>query len=402
MAETEGITELIERYVRELMLMGCIRSPAVERAFRSVERHKLLERFYFQPSREVEPEGDQLQIYEVDPQHPDLEVLKLVYTDNALVTHRDEEGRPTSSTSQPALVAMMLEELELKPGMRVLEIGAGTGYNAALMAEIVQNPKLITTIDIQEDVVLQTRRLLERAGYGEIRVIWRDGALGAPEGAPYERIVATVGCPDISWRWVEQLSAEGLMLIPLQHGALHCDPLVKLRKVSNDRVKGKVVGWSGFMLIQGELGVEPLWSPIDWYWNYKDQEPERSYPLFPDFKGQMDRSSYEAGERAWWDFHYFLGLCDRRTYMGASSFGLFDPQSQGVVALTLEGIKLWGDESLYHELTRIYERWVELGRPRLTDWQVELFPIKKAPEASPDREIWEIERTNSRQLVWLA
>jgi len=404
MSEGPSAKILIERYVRELKSKGAICSRAVERAFRKVERHKLLEGFYTWPCKDVEVGRDRPQLCEVDPKHPSLEALKRIYADEALVTRLDGEGRPSSSTSQPSLVASMLEELALEPGMRVLEIGAGTGYNAALMAELIEDPKLVTTIDIQEDVVRQTRRLLERAGYGEIRVLCRDGAQGAPEDAPYERIIATVGCPDISWRWVEQLSADGRMLIPLQHGGPHCDPLVKLRKLSNERVQGRVVGWSGFMPIQGELQAEPIWSPIDWHWNYQDREPERSYALFPEFEGQLPRTGPEAKEPTWWDFHYFLALCDRRAYVGAGSFGLFDPQSQTVVAVTAEGIKLWGDEALYSDLKRIYTRWKQLGSPRLTDWQVELVP-KGASQGQPysgeEDGVWVIERIVSWQRVWL-
>jgi len=394
MGEEVSPSVWIERYVRELKSKGAIRSRAVERAFRKVERHRLLEGFYVWPE-DAPRELTQARFIEMPLRsgERDPRVLQRIYSDEALVTRLDEEGRPSSSTSQPSLVALMLEELALEPGMRVLEIGTGTGYNAALMAEIVEDPKLITTIDIQEDVVRQTRRLLERAGYGEIRVLCRDGAQGAPEGAPYERVIATVGCPDLSWRWVEQLSTEGRMLIPLQHGGPHCHPLVKLYKLSNEHVRGRVVGWSGFMPIQGELQAEPIWSPIDWHWDAKDREPERSYPPFPECEGP-----------AWWDFHYFLALCDRRAYMGASGFGLFDPESQAIVAVTAEGIKLWGDEALYEDLRRIYKRWEELDRPRLTDWQVELVPkgISQGSLGSGEEDgVWAIERVVSWQRVWL-
>lgn len=100
----------------------------------------------------------------------------------------------------------MLELLDLAPGLNVLEIGAGTGYNAALMAELVGDQHLVVTLDVLEDVVEQTRRLLARAGYPEIAVLWRDGVQGAAERAPFDRIVATVGRSDLSPRWAEQLA----------------------------------------------------------------------------------------------------------------------------------------------------------------------------------------------------
>jgi SAM-dependent methyltransferase len=92
-----------------------------------------------------------------------------------------------------SLVATMLELLGLAEGMTVLEIGAGTGYNAALMAEIVGGQHLVVTVGVRDDVVAQTRRLLAGAGYPGIRVLLRDGFEGVPERAPFDRIVATVG-----------------------------------------------------------------------------------------------------------------------------------------------------------------------------------------------------------------
>lgn len=118
---------------------------------------------------------------------------------------------PASSTTQPSLVADMLELLELTRGVRVLEVGAGTGYNAALLAELVGDQRLVITVDVAEDVMAQTRRLLAGAGYPGITVLCRDGFDGVPERAPFDRIVATVGCADISPHWAEQLASENLL-----------------------------------------------------------------------------------------------------------------------------------------------------------------------------------------------
>lgn len=142
----------------------------MEAAFRTVERHRLVETFYYR--------GEQGRVtIRHDPERPRREDLEVIYADTALAT-RHVDGMPASSSSAPSLVAEMLELLDLREGMKVLEIGAGTGYNAALMAEIVGDQRLITTVDNQQDVVDQTRRLLGRAGYGKIRVLARDGFLG--------------------------------------------------------------------------------------------------------------------------------------------------------------------------------------------------------------------------------
>lgn len=122
--------------VDDLKEQYCITTPAVEQAFLSVPRHVFL------------------------PGVP----LDKVYADRSIITRRDAEGRPTSSSSQPAIMAIMLEQLDLKPGQRVLEIGAGTGFNAALIASIVGPGGVVVTIDIQPDLVEGARQSLDRAG----------------------------------------------------------------------------------------------------------------------------------------------------------------------------------------------------------------------------------------------
>ena len=264
-----GVVEgLIGSYVDDLVARGQVRTAGVERALRAVGRHWFVERFWA-GGRE----------YDCDVEAGDglAEALGVVYSDEALITRRDDEGKPTSSASQPSVVAMMLEALDLEPGMRVLEIGAGTGYNAALMAEMVGDAGLVTTIDIDADVVAQTRRLLARAGYGGIRVIEGDGALGDAESGPFDRIVATVGCSDVSWAWVDQLRPDGLLLLPLDYGGSH--PLVKLRAVEPGRLSGFIVGWTGFMRIQGDMAQAAPWPSR--FPDFGGRPPDEVRPLFP-------------------------------------------------------------------------------------------------------------------------
>ncbi|MFJ2951505.1 protein-L-isoaspartate O-methyltransferase [Streptomyces sp. NPDC087226] len=92
----------------------------------------------------------------------------------------------------PSGVAMMLEQLGAQPGDNVLEIGAGTGYHAALLAELVGRGRG-TTVDIDPDVALHARATLNATGYDRVTVIERDGLLSAPEKAPYDKTIATVG-----------------------------------------------------------------------------------------------------------------------------------------------------------------------------------------------------------------
>src|SRR5260370_24694749 len=134
-ASQAELRAMVERYVDELKTAGAFESAAVERALRGVERHRLLETLYYRTA-----EGRRT--IEHDPGHPRRDHLALIYADTVLAT-RHIGGLPASSTSQASLVARMLELLDVREGMNILEVGAGTGYNAALPAAIPGGPRLL-------------------------------------------------------------------------------------------------------------------------------------------------------------------------------------------------------------------------------------------------------------------
>jgi protein-L-isoaspartate(D-aspartate) O-methyltransferase len=378
-ADQADVQQFMKPYVHQLKTEGAIRSPAVERAFRSVQRHRLLETFHH---RLVEaPDFAPVQH---DPEHPRPEHLELIYSNTALATRVVEEfgaRMPASSTSQPSLVAKMLELLDLTPGLRVLEIGAGTGYNAALMAELVGDQHLVVTIDVLDDVVVQTRRLLARAGYPGISVLLRDGVEGAPEQAPFDRIVATVGCSDLSPKWAEQLAEDGVMLVPLAHAGGH--PLHLLHK-QHGRLEGEVVSWAGFMPIRGPLHLDGLW-PIGIV------QPDADEPIH-------QRDPWPGFGTDEVDFCFYLSLLDRRAYWALDGAGLSDHLNGWAVAGP-HGIRWWKDAALVEQLERLYAGWLARGRPTLGDYRVAFVPIGQ--DAAPPPEGWVLDRRFFRELVWL-
>lgn len=172
-----------------------------------------------------------------------------VYVDEAIVTKRDDDGQPISSSSQPAIMALMLDQLGLAPGMRVLEIGAGTGYNAALMAHLVGADGHVVSVDIDQDVVDQARVHLAQAGY-RVQVECVDGAGGFAARAPYDRVIATVGVWDLAPAWLDQLGDGGRIVVPLDLNGVHYS-------VAFERADGHWRSLSvivcGFMPMRGEL-----------------------------------------------------------------------------------------------------------------------------------------------------
>ena len=141
-----------------------------------------------------------------------------VYRDDAIPTRFRRDGLPISSSSQPAIMAEMLEQLALEPGLRVLEVGAGTGYNAALLAELVGPEGSVTTIDVDAEIAREARRALRTAGR-RARVVVGDGRDGVPARPPFDRIVVTASADEIPPAWAGQLVEGGLLEVPLRlHG----------------------------------------------------------------------------------------------------------------------------------------------------------------------------------------
>ena len=386
---------LIGGYVDGLVGRGVVRSAGVEGALRAVGRHWFVERFWV-GGRE----------YDCDAEGGEgwAEALGVVYSDEALITRRDDEGNPTSSASQPSVVAMMLESLDLEPGMRVLEIGAGTGYNAALMAEMVGDTSLVTTIDIDPDVVAQTRRLLARAGYGGVRVVEGDGALGDAGSGPFDRIVATVGCADVSWAWVDQLRPDGLLLLPLDYGGSH--PLVKLRVVEPGRLAGCIVGWTGFMRIQGDMAQAAPWPSR--FPDFGGRPPDAVRPLFPALSRALAKEPADVDRQtewwrvpsAWYDFYFFLSLIDRRAYRGPEGLGLVDAEGASAAMVRPEGVCVWGRSALPARLEAACGRWEGLGMPELGSWGMEFAPRGAAvPDFEESEGVFVVERGRSVQKV---
>jgi protein-L-isoaspartate(D-aspartate) O-methyltransferase len=194
--------------VDQLIARAALRNPALIAAFRATPRHLFLDRIW------QHRDG---QWRAIEPSQPQEDDLRTLYSDRALTTKISSPGPgeapvSVSSSSQPSLMAQMLEDLNLSAGLRVLEIGAGTGYNAALLAFVVGE---VISIDVDREVLADARRHLETFPDRGVLLHHADGRLGWPAGAPYDRIQVTAASEDLEPAWLEQLGPGGIVQVPI-------------------------------------------------------------------------------------------------------------------------------------------------------------------------------------------
>ncbi len=330
------------------------------------------------------------------------------YRDEAFVIKCGPDGIPVSSSSQPAMMAIMLEQLELRPGHRVLEIGTGSGYNAALISVITAPRGKVVSIDIDLELVERARSSLASAGFSAVEVRCADGGYGDPAGAPFDRVVVTAGVWDIAPAWFEQLADDGRLVLPLSvrgvelavglqragvgwHSTSACrcgfvrmlgafagpqaalrlegkEPLVALisdgaaadARAMHTALTGRVTDLPTGLVVtdQSELGDLDLWLTIT--------EP------------QLDRLTVLSPVTGWMPAQSLLPL-------GGLVSDATDPERLGIASLlpgasaghaVQLGVRGYGPggEALAEHLAARALWWDELGRPRAADLQLSVYP----------------------------
>ncbi len=209
-----------KRMVRRLRDAGYISSPSVVRAMEAVERH------LFIPA-EIRDNG---------------------YLDTPLLIG---EGQTISA---PHMVGMMVEALELRPGLKVLEVGGGSGYHAAVMAELVKPDGKVYSLERIESLAERARKNLEQAGYSSlVETVVGDGSKGYLEKAPFDRISVAAASPHVPDPLKQQLADGGRLLIPV--GGHYSQELVEVVR-KGDVFEHRNLGGVVFVPLIGEYGFK--------------------------------------------------------------------------------------------------------------------------------------------------
>ncbi|WP_298176096.1 methyltransferase domain-containing protein [Saccharomonospora sp.] len=236
---TDDSAELRAQLVDRLVGDDLLHEPRWREAFRAIPREVLVDRFAVH-----DPATGRHTHH--DPTVDRASALAAVYSDVALLTQLDSGGTATSSSTAPSLMALMLERLDARPGHRVLEIGTGTGYNAALLCHGLGD-HAVTSIDIDPGLVAQARARLAELGYGPHLVVG-DGALGVPAPDQYDRIIATCGLARVPEAWPAQVCEGGVILVNLGFA------LARLTVAADRSACGRFTDYASFMRRRTDTG----------------------------------------------------------------------------------------------------------------------------------------------------
>jgi protein-L-isoaspartate(D-aspartate) O-methyltransferase len=373
----ETLQTRLAKFAASLREAGAIRSDAVEDAFATVARHRCMPQFRYGP-KTITVTQDEL---------PGSEILDLVYSHASLLTSTGQDGGPPSSSSAPTLMARMLEALDLHPGLRVLEIGAGTGYNAALITTITGAP--VVTVDAGVATTQGAAASIRRLGLDhQVTIVHGDGYLGEPSEAPYDRVIVTCGVAGLSPHWLDQLAPGGLILTPVAHGGVH--PI--LAATSDGAVSANAVLWADFMPAAGPLRPDGLvgHDPADYV-------PSAPVTRFPDASPARTTADYN-------DMWFFLASRDSRITRAYMHDDTVDTTTGACALRTPRGtawvhddgsITVTGQLVVADELRALIDDWVSAGQPALTQCTATFAPT------NTDQPLWAPSQwtVNSRQLA---
>jgi protein-L-isoaspartate(D-aspartate) O-methyltransferase len=360
----------------EVLVSRLDTTAAVAAAVRAVPREAFL------PLRIWVQETDEGPYEAIDRTAQPQRWMRAVYAgDHAIVTQFNDGAtswpepgwRPSCSSSQPSVVAGMLAALDVQPGQRVLEIGTGTGYNAALLAELVGPRGHVLTIEVDAALASAARQNLAAAGYhNRVEVVVADGATNVAGPAAVDRVIATAAV-QLGWvpyAWVTQTRPGGIILAPVR-AELASGPLVRLHVGANGAACGQAVSMRvGFMELRAQRTPGASWSGLRW----DDPDVDAVLTDVDPFTALLHEASrwaiavsvpscrYDLEKRTNQRGHGVAWLLDPITGSWASVIPT-TPRSDHYLA------RQAGPRRLWDEAATAYHWWDQQGQPPIEAWQ---------------------------------
>lgn len=273
---------------------------------------------------------------------------------------------PTSSASMPSVVAEMLRDLDVRPGMSVLEVGTGTGWNAGLLAHRL-GAENVTSIEVDGAVADEARKRLAAAGLNPT-VVTGDGAVGFPGRAPYDRVIVTAGLRSIPAPLLQQIRPGGMLLAPWGTHFAHLDALVQLTVHQDGTASGPFLRPVEFMKLRAQRLVPPQ-HPQDFPGDATTtvttvRPPLGTWEPFPFAAGLLLRDVTHVTDRHGGDTAVWL-------------YGLTDNSWSAVVfrdGATESTVYQSGPRRLWDELEDAYGWWEQQGRPGFNRFGLTVTP----------------------------
>ena len=367
-------------------------SAATERAYLATPRHRFVSRYREWGS----PEWRQVTAENL-AQH-----LPALYADRPLVLFGDDDANLQSTISQPSFVLRMLDMLQLQAGQAVFELGAGSGWNAALMGQLVGPEGRVFSLELIPEVANAAAKSVEAVGSSNVRIIAADGGDGYAPGAPYDRALFTAGAYDLPRPFYDQLQEGGLLMsvIKLEGGG---DTLSVLRK-TNGHFESIDSMSCAFVQLRGKHQVDGL-----------DPAVPEALPDWPELqKHEISRTRFWWGGKgqetlAWrtMAIRFFLAISEPcfRAFKAEKApvraleelyFGLWNQERHALVLAREDSLIAYGNESARDQLLERVRQWVELGMPSAASFKLKVYPSDRAVE--PGENQWVVKRRESTFL----
>jgi protein-L-isoaspartate(D-aspartate) O-methyltransferase len=374
MRQIDELNELARPYALALVTAlkneGKLSSSQVESAFKHVPRHPFIDHFFLLETRDRTMQWRHVQPSSV----ADADVwLRAIYSNRPVITAYDEYNTPTSSSSSPDAMAFMLEAAQLHPGLRVLEIGTGTGYNAALLAHILGGPRHVFTVEIDPALAQRAQHRLDQVAGEGITVHAGNGLHGLAAGAPYARIIATGSYHKVPLAWLDQLQTGGIIVMNLR-GHLGAGAFVKVVKVGPRRAAyGTFLAGSDFMELQDS--DTPSRNVTDLVSQYAGRAVTAQAPCT---QSDFDPSLL-------WDhrLEFLLQLSFPQMYFTSIGLNpmspcLIDLESDTMLVFRPTGqtgewiVEIRGQPHTWQKLARVYRLWAETGVPDVSAYLLDI------------------------------